>query len=351
MIMKTITTHRLMRLKILLLIAVLILKSIGAEKTNKVGTAAATFLRIPVGARAVGMGSSFVSMSNDPTGLFWNPSMLSSIQTNAMVFDHSPWLPGITFDFMGIVLPIENIGTIGISTTIVGTEDMLVTTYDDQMGESGETFAASDLAVGISYSKSLTDKFAIGGTFKYIRQTIWESYASGIAFDVGTIFETPLEGIRLGVSIANFGTKMQMTGGNLNVRVDIAPDQEGNNQNIVGKINTDEFDLPLIMRIGISGEVVKTENYRFTLSADAINPNDNAQSVNLGGEMGLLNDMILLRAGYRDLFLEENEFGATFGVSLNNIEVITGVTVSTEYAYQQYIHLGDSNRFTLGIRF
>ncbi len=36
---------------------------------KKVGTSAATFLRIPVGARATGMGSSFVSMIDDPTAL------------------------------------------------------------------------------------------------------------------------------------------------------------------------------------------------------------------------------------------------------------------------------------------
>jgi hypothetical protein len=64
-----------------------------------------------------------------------------------------------------------------------------------------------------------------------------------------------------------------------------------------------------------------------------------------------LNERIVLRTGYRDLFLGENEFRPTFGVSLNNFEIVGGVLISIDYAYQQYVHLGESNKFTLGIRF
>jgi hypothetical protein len=321
-----------------------------ASGTNRIGTAAATFLRIPVGARAMGMGNAFVSMTDDPSAIYWNPSVLPSLKTNAVVLDHSTWLPGIDFDYFGVILPFESLGTIGISTTFLHTEEMLVTTYLDQMG-SYETFTASSLELGISYSKSLTDRFAIGGTFKYIRETIYNSNASGIAFDVGTIFVTPFSGIRLGASITNFGTKMQMEGEDLNVRVDIAPDQKGNNQSIVGRITTDEFDLPLMMRIGISGEVIETDNFRWTLSMDGVNPNDNMQSVNIGSELSLLHETIQIRVGYRDLFLDENEFGIAYGFGLNQIRIAGNISISLDYGYQKYMHLGYSNRFTMGLRF
>ena len=320
------------------------------SQIRKVGTSAATFLRIPVGARASGMGSSFVSMINDPTALYWNPSAIATVNTNALVVDHSLWMPGIYFDFAGLVLPFENLGTFGLSITILHTDDMEVTTIEEPMG-TGETFTASSFALGFSYSRYLTDRFSIGGTFKYISETIFNSAASGLAFDVGTLYETPFAGIRLGASISNFGTRMQMTGEDLNVRVDIAPDQEGNNQSIVGKLNTDEFDLPLIMRIGISGEVINTEDFRLTLSADGINPNDNSQSVDLGGEIGLLNNRVLLRSGYKDLFLKDNEVNMAFGFSINEINIFDNVLLSLDYAYQNFVHLNDSNRFTLTIKF
>jgi hypothetical protein len=337
--------------KIIILLSVFIIsREAYAEGVNKVGTAAATFLRIPVGSRAAGMGSSFVSMLDDPSALYWNPSVIATMHSNAILIDHSPWLPGIDFDFVGIVLPFEGFGSVGVSATILQTDEMEVTTPDEPMG-TGEFFTASSFALGFSYSKNLTDRFAIGGTFKYIRETIFNSAATGIAFDVGTIYETPFAGIRLGASISNFGTKMQMTGEDLNVRVDIAPDQEGNNQSVVGKLNTDQFDLPLTMRIGISGELIKSDLVRVTLSADGINPNDNAQSLNIGSEVGFLNDVIRLRGGYKDLFLKENENTFTLGFDVNEIKLFSGVSVTAAYSFQKFVHLRDSNRFTLIIKF
>ncbi|NWF88895.1 MAG: PorV/PorQ family protein [Ignavibacteriaceae bacterium] len=321
-----------------------------AEDIKKVGTSAATFLRIPIGARAAGMGSSFVSMINDPSALYWNPAAMSTIKSNSLVVDHSIWLPGINFDFAGLTIPIENLGIFGLGVTIMHTDEMEVTTVEEPMG-TGETFTASSFAIGVSYSRFLTDKFSIGGTFKYIQETIFNSSAAGIAFDVGTLYELPFAGLRLGASISNFGTKMNISGEDLNIRVDVAPNQQGDNQSIVGKLNTDEFDLPLIMRIGISGEVVNTKDYRFTISLDGVDPNDNSQSVNLGGEIGLFNEKIRLRAGYKDLFLENSEQNFAFGLSLNEINVITDVLISIEYAYQNFVHLGNSNRFTLNVRF
>jgi hypothetical protein len=316
---------------------------------TKAGTSAATFLRIPVGARAIGMGGSFVSMVNDPTGLFWNPSVIASVHSNTLVADHALWLPGVYFDFLGLVLPLGELGTVGISTTIMHTDDMEITTPDEPMG-TGQTFNASSFAVGITYSRDLTDRFSIGGTFKYIRETIYNDYAAGIGFDVGTIYQTPFAGIRLGASISNFGTKMQMTGEDLNIPAVIS-NQNGTNQSITAKLNTDAFDLPLIMRIGISGEVVNNEDFRLTLSADGVNPNDNSQSVDLGTEIGLLKDKFQLRGGYQDLFLPDSESNFSFGFSLHEINILSDILITVEYAYHNFVHLGNSNRFTLGIKF
>ena len=333
-----------------ILVACIFTQMAMAEGIKKVGTSAATFLRIPVGARATGMGSSFVSMLDDPTALYWNPSVIASINSNALVIDHSLWMPGIYFDYAGLVIPVEALGVFGISVTILHTDEMEVTTIEEPMG-TGESFTASSFAIGFTYSRYLTDQFSIGGTFKYIQETIYNSSATGIAFDVGTIYETPFAGIRLGASISNFGTKMHITGEDLNVRVDIAPGQEGNNQSIVGKLNTDEFDLPLIMRVGISGEVLNNESFRWTLSVDGVNPNDNSQSVNFGSEIGLFSEKLRFRAGYKSLFLTESEVDLTLGMSINEINVFGDVLISFEYAYQNFVHLGESNRFTLGIKF
>jgi len=52
---------------------------------SKSGTVAATFLEIPVGAAAIGLGGAFVSVANDATTLFWNPAGAASFDRNEVV--------------------------------------------------------------------------------------------------------------------------------------------------------------------------------------------------------------------------------------------------------------------------
>ncbi len=320
-----------------------------AQEVKKVGTSSSAFLKIPVGARGSSMGSAFVSLADDPSALYWNPGGLSRNEKYALMVDHSPWLPGLNFNFVGIVIPMQSFGTIGISVTALNTAEMDVTTPANPMG-TGEKFDASSMVVGFSYGRSLTDRFSIGGTFKYINERIFNSTATGMAFDIGTIYDTPLSGLRLGVSVSNFGSKMRMDGEDLNVRVDIAPDQRGNNQSVVGRLKTESFDLPLIMRLGLSYNAWHTENLRLTLAADGINPSDNAQSVNVGAELSFLNELFILRGGFNEFFLEDAEKGLTFGAGLRT-NIANGVRFGAGYAYQNFTHLNNVNHFTLTLSF
>lgn len=350
--MKTITTIRKQKAfmdLILVFLLVLAYTDGYSQEVKKVGTSSAAFLKIPVGARGSSMGGAFVSIADDPSALYWNPGGLSRNKKYALIVDHSPWLPGLSFNFFGIVIPSQSFGTVGISVTALSTAEMDVTTPANPMG-TGEKFDASSMVVGFSYGRSLTDRFSIGGTFKYINERIFNSTATGMAFDIGTVYDTPLHGLRMGVSVSNFGSKMHMDGEDLNIRVDIAPDQLGNNQSVVGRLKTERFDLPLIMRLGLSYDAWHTENLRLTLAADGINPSDNAQSVNIGTELSFLNEMFILRGGFNELFLDDAEKGLTVGAGFRTT-ITNRVEFNAGYAYQDLSHLSNVNRFTLILLF
>ena len=319
-----------------------------AQEVRKLGTSAAAFLRIPVGARAVSMGSAFVSMADDETALYWNPAGIAGLQKFGLGVDYTEWLLGVDFNFLGLVIPHRS-GALGFSVTTFKTGDMDITTPAAPMG-TGETFDAGSYAISASYASRLTDRFSIGGTVKYVNERILNTTSAGVAFDVGTIYTTPFAGIRLGASILNFGTKLRMEGEDLNVRVDIAPGQEGNNQSVVGQLVTDEFDMPLIMRIGLSWDAMNSEGVRLTAAADALNPNDNANSVNAGLELALLREKVTLRGGFNDLFLGEGTRGLTLGAGLNLI-VNGDLGLSANYAYQDIEFFSTVNRFSLSLSF
>lgn len=353
--MKTITAIQKQQALIgIVLVLLLIVTSMEgySQEVKKVGTSAAAFLKIPVGARGASMGGAFVSLADDPSALYWNPGGVSRNEKYALMVDHSPWLPGLSYNFFGVIVPMQSFGTLGISVTALTTAEMDVTTpaNPNPDPDNCEKFDASSMALGFSYGRSLTDRFSIGGTFKYINERIFNCKATGLAFDIGTLYDTPLTGLRLGVSVSNFGTKMRMDGEDLNIRVDIAPDQLGNNQSIVGRLKTERFDLPLIMRLGLSYDAWRTENLRLTLAADGINPSDNAQSVNVGAELSFLNEMLTLRGGYNELFLEDREKGLTFGAGVKT-NIASGVMFGAGYAYQNFAHLNNVNHFTVMLSF
>ena len=320
-----------------------------AQDLKKVGTAAATFLRIPVGARAAALGGAVAATATDATAMFWNPAGIAHVEKYTLLVDYSAWLPGIDFNYVGVVVPTAGLGTVGVNVTSLATDDMAITTVEDPEG-TGASFSASSIAVGIAYAKNLTDKFAIGANFKYINESIWNSNASTLAFDIGTLYTTPFDGIRLGVNIANFGSPLQMQGDDLNISADLDPSVNGDNQSLVARLATDQFETPLIMRVGLAWDAITDGTNRLTVSAAGINPKDNSQSVNLGAELAMMKELLMLRAGYNEMYLSNPEKGLTFGGGLN-WTLQTGVRVTADFAYQQFEHLPSVNRFTVAISF
>jgi opacity protein-like surface antigen len=329
-----------------------------APAVTKVGTTAAPFLTIGIGARAIGMGGSFVSIANDATAMFWNPSGLSLLQSREVVFIHTNWIADINFQYAGIVTPISGFGTIGVNVTYINLIDEMERTTELEPEGTGETFSANSYAIGLAYARGLTDRFSIGANVKYIRETIFNSVAEGFAIDIGTIFVTPFNGLRLGTSISNFGTKMQMKGKDLAVQKDIDPNSAGNNETVLASLQTDEFDLPLLLRVGISYDVFRSERNFLTVSVDALHPNDNIENVNLGAEY-TFNKIFSLRGGYKSLTPGKingsskdiaSEEGFTLGAGLK-YKIFGNTEIKIDYAYEDFGIFNNIQKFSLAISF
>ena len=321
-----------------------------AKNVSKTGTAVAPFLEIPVGAAAIGMGGAFVSLANDASALYWNAAGVASLQQNQVVFAHTKWIADTKFDFAGAALPLSGIGTLGISFTSLSMSDMLVRTIDMPEG-TGEYFSAGDLAMGLSFARQFTDRFAIGVTVKYIQQTIWHESASAFAMDVGTTFKTDLfGGLTIGASLSNFGSKAQLSGRDTRNVGRIDPSKLGSNDQVPSNIEMNSWDLPLLFQFGVSTNIMKTDEYRWTVAVDALNPSDDYQSINTGTEISYL-DYLYLRCGYQNLFLEGNEGGLTFGVGVSSNMLLGNTSLIFNYAYRDFGRLENINSFSLGMSF
>lgn len=332
--------------------AVLLLLSSTAfaqEGVSKTGTTAAKFLSIGVGARANAMGGAYSSVANDATALYWNPAGIASIGEYQTMLSHTSLFADINLNYVGFVIPFQDLGVLGLSVTALDYGEMEITTeyYPDG---TGETFSAGSYAFGLSFARNITEDFALGITAKYITENIYNSSASGFAFDIGTIFTTPFYGVKFASSITNYGTKMQMDGQDLLIQYDSDPQSSGNNESLDGYLGTDEFNLPLRLQIGLSKDFSFFEGQRLTVAVDAAHPNDNNQWVNVGGELALFNEMIFLRGGYKTLFLEDSQEGLTLGFGLN-YDGLEYFRIAVDYSYQQYEYLDNIHTFGVALAF
>tara|TARA_B110000438_G_C15806524_1_gene647653 strand:- start:225 stop:1232 length:1008 start_codon:yes stop_codon:yes gene_type:complete len=314
---------------------------------DKIGTTAAKFLHMNVGSRAVGMGGAFTSIANDASAMYWNPAGLSFYRTKEVFFNHSNWIADISFDYFGFSLPLMNNHFFGLNITSVTMNDMEVTRYGNE--DTGETFVASNFAIGATYSLNLTDRFSIGFNGKYVQEIIANNNATGIALDIGTLFSTPY-GFKLGTSISNFGPKMNMTGDDLLVPVDIDETMEGNNESVTGYLATDDFDLPLILRVGISDDLNVGQIGTLTWSIDVNSPNDNSMYVNAGIECGLFNNLFVLRTGMNSLFLHDREKELSMGLGFNMTNILKK-NLYINYSVETLSHLGETHQFSIQLAY
>ncbi|MEJ2052517.1 MAG: hypothetical protein P8X42_01240, partial [Calditrichaceae bacterium] len=144
---------------------------------------------------------------------------------------------------------------------------------------------------------------------------------------------TQFDGMRLGMSISNYGTKMKLDGDDLYQKTDIDPDNLGNNETLVGKLVTGDYALPIFFRVGLAYDLDLALNNRLTMSIDAIHPSNNSEYVNIGAEY-TWNDLVFIRGGYKSLFQEDSRESFTVGGGLQYyIKDIGKIIIDYSYAH------------------
>jgi hypothetical protein len=329
-----------------LLVLAIVIAFCAAQTTAQnpnLGTSGAQFLKVPVGPRAASMGGAFVSNANDASSLFWNPAGITGVKSGELFVAHAEWWATTRLNHAAYVQSLEDVGSFGVSVTVLSMDEMEVTTEADPEG-TGQLFDAQDLMIGGTYARKLTEEFSVGLTAKYVRQRIWNESANGVAFDVGTQYRIGFRDFTIGMSMTNFGGDMTYDGIDLKVKYD-ANTRSPDERLVPARLAPDDYPLPLHFQVGISMSPYTSDDFSVLVATDVAHPNDNKERVNVGMEMTIV-QKFFLRGGYRFGYdIEKATFGAGVAVPIG------GLSVNFDYAYAMYDLLPNISRFSLGMTF
>lgn len=221
------------------------------------GSSGVLFLLIAPGARAAGMGESFVSIADDATATYWNPAGLAFQERMSLALMHSNWLPQLAsdlyYDYATIVKPVGGVGTAGLSITFINLGEQIITGENDPT-ELGR-FSSYELAVGGSFGTKLGANNAAGVTLKFIYSNLapalentsqkGDGNATAFAIDLGYLHRQFLfDRLSFGVNLTNLGPKITY-------------------------IDAAQADpLPTNLRLGFSYQLIKQEFNSLTFSTE-----------------------------------------------------------------------------------
>jgi len=295
---------------------------------QRVGTSSLQFLKIGNSARGTGMAETFVAVANDISSLNYNPAGLVLFSENGITFNHTQWFVDTRLENFGGVFHFGN-NAIGLSVISLRTEDMKVTTEYQPFG-TGDYFRFSDLSIGLSFARQMTDQFSFGATVKYVEEQLGDLKMKTVLGDLATYYKTGLGTSRFAVMISNFGGQVSPSG----------------SVNLVGGrtvSNFQKFPPPTLFKIGFAMEPVMDKNNRLTTSIQLNSPNDNAENFSLGAEYAY-KDFLFVRGGYK-FNVDAESFSAGAGVKFP----ISFAKTNLDYSIAKYKELGFTHRFSVNI--
>lgn len=301
------------------------------------------FVNIGVGARAAGMGYCFINNSSDPSVIFWNPGGLARLDGTRAFLDVNYWIADIKEYSFVFSQEIGNNSVIGLSFITMDYGQINGTTINVAAASIGAfdyldtgPVDVGNYALGIAYSRAISDQFSIGGQVKYVYSNLGSSevtigsttgevdnHIHALGIDFGAQFNTRYNDLTFGMAVRNLSGEIKY------------PDQ------------VQGYYLPLVLTLGFSVDAAKfvapdnTQN-SLVLSAELLHPTDFVEKVSLGAEYSL-NQQFFIRAGYAlNYSLERLSLGAGIRVPTGS-----GSSIEFDYAYTTMVYFNGVSRLSL----
>ena len=270
-----------------------------AGSDGRKGTAGASELQIPVGARGTALGGAVASDVTGIEAMYWNPAGLGASTGTEVVFSHTSYFADMSVNYAGVVTQAGNFGSLGLAAKILSVGDIIVTTEQAPDG-TGEILHPTFAVLGLSWGKAFTDRVNFGTTINYVHEDVASNVASGVAFDFGVQYATNWHGFRFGMSAKNIGSTMEFSGPGFEIN-GRDPNADPNAGSRTLNFSSDGFEMPSYLVLSSSAVVMRNNMSSLTALAAFQNNNFSGDQLRAGLEWGYRN-MVTLRGSLYGTF-------------------------------------------------
>lgn len=273
----------------------LAVSSAWAGSDERKGTAGATELMIPVGARGTALGAGVASDITGAEAIFWNPAGVAGQEGTEALFSHTSYIADMKLNYVAITAPGGALGTLGFNVKVLSIGDVLVTTEAAPDG-TGEVETPTFTVLGATWARAFTDRVRFGATVNFVNERVLDMTANGMAVDLGVQYDTGWKGLRLGMVMKNFGNSMAFSGSGLDVSTQ-PPGSDPSASNRTLRFSTASFEMPSYFTLGATYNAWQDGPSRVQLMGSFQNNNFGGDNFNAGAEL-VYRNMFSLRGSW-----------------------------------------------------
>jgi opacity protein-like surface antigen len=325
--------------KTILTLAITVLLGSPTFSADGDGGYAGSFLQVPLGARPASMGGAYIGVSDDASGVMYNPAGLAGIPYREFTSAYRAMSQDRKLGYASVIFPVQGMATLGLQWTYAGSGSVEERDRDGAL--VGREISQNSHQFGVTFAKRFDPWIGVGANISYLYSKMSVISANSVGFDFGAmIYLTELvdrekrdkffaQNAKVGLVVRNITKQFRWNSEKYLMKYTTGG---------TGFIQTDKF--PLEIGLGASSQFL---DGKLLIALDGYKSEKQSVKGRFGAEYQLRPELAL-RSGY-----SVDGFAAGAGFQF---DISPQRTVAIDYAFLSgRADAGSEHLFSLGLRF